>query len=74
MLRIFVLTLAMIVITAVFGTDPAQAQATRTWVSGVGDESIHAAAPRRARLLRARSRRRPRAARSIASTPAVLVR
>ncbi|HTO62345.1 MAG TPA: hypothetical protein VMM15_13940 [Bradyrhizobium sp.] len=39
MLRIFVLTLAMIFITAVFCADPAHAQATRTWVSGVGDDA-----------------------------------
>jgi hypothetical protein len=38
MLRIIVLSLAMILITAVFCADPAHAQATRTWVSGVGDD------------------------------------
>src|SRR5215470_18828285 len=39
MLRIFVLTLAMTLIAAVLYADPANAQASRTWVSGVGDDA-----------------------------------
>jgi hypothetical protein len=39
MLRISVLTLLMALITAVLCVDPASAQATRTWISGVGDDA-----------------------------------
>jgi hypothetical protein len=39
MLRISVLTLAMTLIAAVLYADPANAQASRTWVSGVGDDA-----------------------------------
>jgi hypothetical protein len=66
----FAATLLVLVLQAV----PARAQATRTWVSGVGDDANPGSARRHARRLPARYRRRHPTERSTASPRAALTR